>query len=387
MASEKITPISSIAMAFAGKSASVDIPKPIGTEIVGVARSSSKKGLPTPPNSISTTLYSHAFGKNEHEPLTPPGQASDSEIDLQDAVEHATAQYQSARGFDKNAIDATGNITPTLLATHHLPDILLEHGPLAIRYIMGHLTTSVPGFSGIPPNKARRIVVAALEGRGAHAETAGGINGEVIFEKVGWGRWDARRRGQPSQRSRHTSPMATRHANSLRSPSPYSTSHGQSPYSMTHSKTLHLAHRPRNRHPSANSPSRSRPPRRHETDADGVFLGDDSDSYSSEAEEPYPEDDIGEVTDEEDWASIGAAALRSGFPFSKGHSKGKKDYNARVQRNSSRATHRNTGGGPRSIALAKSAPALTDDEMKDLMKGVGKDEGEAIKALLQLGST
>ena len=118
-----------------------------------------------------------------------------------------------------------------------------------------------------------------------------------------------------------------------------------------------------------------------------MFLEDDSDPYSSEAEEPYPEDDIGEVTDEEDWASIGAAALRTGFSFPKGQLRGKKDYNARVQRDSSRATHEHTGGGPRSVTLAKSAPALTDAEMQDLMKCVGKDEGEAIKALLQLGST
>src|SRR5256885_5159508 len=37
---------------------------------------------------------------------------------------------------------------------------------------------------------------AALEGKGSGGEGAG-RDGDVQFEKVGWGRWDARIRGQP----------------------------------------------------------------------------------------------------------------------------------------------------------------------------------------------
>ena len=66
-----------------------------------------------------------------------------------------------------------------MLAKYHLPDIMLSHGPLAIRHIMGYLTTSVPGFAGIPPAKARRLVVGALEGRGGEG---GGVDGDVEFE-------------------------------------------------------------------------------------------------------------------------------------------------------------------------------------------------------------
>ncbi|RPB28345.1 hypothetical protein L211DRAFT_751284, partial [Terfezia boudieri ATCC MYA-4762] len=76
-------------------------------------------------------------------------------------------------------------ITPSLLAKHYLPGILLQHGPLAIRHLTAYLIASIPGFSNIPPAKQRRLVVGALE--------AGGVNGDVIFEKVGWGRWDARK--------------------------------------------------------------------------------------------------------------------------------------------------------------------------------------------------
>ena len=74
--------------------------------------------------------------------------------------------------------------------------------PLAIRHIMGYLATSVPGFAAIPPTKARRLVVASLERSGGDP---GLPHGGVVFEKVGWGRWDARRRGQPP-RARAGSP-------------------------------------------------------------------------------------------------------------------------------------------------------------------------------------
>ena len=394
MATNNKSSISTIGMALAGKSDSVDIPKPgawTGKDALAAIAAKSapvkghRAGLPTPPNSISPSLPPHALRDAvEQSPLTPPAQGVESDIDLQEAVEHAVAQDHSARGYtghtSPSELDATGNITSTLLATHHLPDILLDHGPLAIRHIMGHLTTSVPGFSGIPPAKARRIVVGALEGRaGANDEAAGGLDGDVLFEKVGWGKWDARRRGQPSKHaSRQSSPVSTRHR--VHSPSPYARN------------TFHIPHRPRhprNRMPSSTSLSVSH---RSENEADRMSMDEEAGSAScSEApEEPLPEDDAGEATDEEDWASIGAAALRAGFSFPKGaaaKSGGKFDYNKRVRKESTTSLHkRKRGGGPSSSALAMSAPVLNDVEMKDLMAGVGKDEGEAVQALLQLGS-
>ena len=392
-ANNNTSALSTIGMALAGKSDSVDIPKPaawVGKDaFAGVAAKSAptkghRAGLPTPPNSISPSLPPHGFKDGiEHPPLTPPAHGVESDIDLQEAVEHAAAQDHSARGYSgttsPGALDSTGNITSSLLATHHLPDILLAHGPLAIRHIMGHLTTSVPGFSGIQPAKARRIVVGALEGRGG--EASGGVNGEVIFEKVGWGRWDAHMRGEPSKHvTRQSSPVSTRHR--VHSPLPYARN------------TIHIPHRPRhprNRMPSSNSLSASR---RSENEADRMSMDDEGGSAScSEApEDPFPEGDEGEVTDEEDWASVGAAALRAGFSFPKGataKSAGKYDYNERVRRESSAHLNKRkrTGGGPSTSALAKSAPVLNEAEMKDLMEGVSKDESDAVEALLQLGST
>ena len=409
-------------MALAGMTASVDIPKPRNTDAWTendgfnhaasrpVTANNHRAGLlPTPPNSISPSLSPHGFKNREAStPPTPPGQAIESDVDLQDAVEHAVAQDKPSRGLAlapgdgrPAALDAAGAITPNLLATHHLPGILLAHGPLAIRHVMGYLTTSVPGFSGVPPAKARRLVVGALEGRGgANGEATGGMNGDVVFEKVGWGRWDARRRGQPSRHSkRQGSPAVSRHPRSspnLRSPSPHQS---------FHSKSLRIPHRPRpsrDRVVSSKSlafshQSQDPAPFDPETDADKMSMDNsDLDASPSSSEAPddaYPEDDIGEVTDEEDWASIGAAALRAGS-FPKGHkgapgSKTKYDYNERVrQESSNRVPQRRggSGGGPASSTLAKSAPGLDEVGMQELMEGVGQDEGEAVQALLRLGS-
>lgn len=314
---------SSIAMALAGRTESVKIPKPqdnfwSGKESFAAVAAKSlpaKKntgGLPTPPNSLSPSLPPQTYhGRVSSGPLTPPAPNHlDSDIDLEDAVEHAKAQDSphrglTARGLDKLAdLDAVGNITPALLAKHHLPGILLENGPLAIRHVMGYLTTSVPGFSGIPPAKARRLVVGALEGRGSDGQQ-GGIDGSVLFEKVGWGRWDARRRGQSARDAREPQPQGSHPQGILRIPVTstrqdrgrgMATSHeSDQDYDMRIDDASMLEH-----------------------EADKMSLDDDCSSYGAAAHKGALDDDL-DVTDEEDWASIGAAALRQGsFPRSGG---------------------------------------------------------------------
>ncbi|MCJ1296256.1 DNA-binding proteins Bright/BRCAA1/RBP1 and proteins containing BRIGHT domain [Xylographa carneopallida] len=379
-------------------------------------------GLPTPPNSISPNLPPQAYKKRDIvNPPTPPAHALDSDIDLQDAVDHAKAQDLPQRVLvvtpddgSSGILEKTGAITPSLLAKHHLPNILLNHGPLAIRHIMGFLTTSLPGFSGIPPAKARRLVVGALEGRGSGGEP-GGSHGDVEFEKVGWGRWDARHRGQPSKHDhsvRRSSPTATRHQNhSFRSPSPYASSGIRIPRRANHS---------RNRVPITTS----RTPLTHEslrsldsdtnmldpeTEADKMSLDDGSGS-SSEAPDDglIADDDLGEVTEEEDWASIGAAALRAGsFPSGGGG----KIYTASSHTSRYR---KSGGGGPVRRALATSVPTkigirplnmhqqqvqriqkwqgMSSEHTKEngefTMDGIGTDsqERDAIQALLSLSS-
>ena len=314
-------------MALAGRTEAVDIPKPrdnfwAGKETFAAVAAKSlpvqkhTAGLPTPPNSLSPSLPPQAYKTRASAgPLTPPAPHHvDSDIDLEDAVEHAKAQDSPQRGLTAGGLskladlDSVGNITPGLLAKHHLPGILLENGPLAIRHVMGFLTTSVPGFAGIPPAKARRLVVGALEGRGSDG-LQGGIDGDVIFEKVGWGRWDARKRGQSIREAQNTQRHVPYPPGTLRIPisstrrdrvREMATSHGSDRDYDTPMDDINTL----------------------EHDADQMSLdgsADDYPPYRAPEKRKVPEYEFDDVTDEEDWASIGAAALRQGsFPLSGG---------------------------------------------------------------------
>ena len=286
---------SSIALALAGMTESVNIPKPCDGDpgqqhparIAAKSAPAKNKtgGLPTPPNSISPSLPPQAsiFSETHGQP-SPPADHVDSDIDLDDAIHHARAQDSPQSGLiahrlqDLDETDAFGDITPLMLAKHHLPGILIDHGPLAIRYVMGYLTTSVPGFSGMPPAKARRLVVAALEGRGEDG-VAGALNPEVRFEKVGWGRWDARKRGQPPKPRYNHIPLGLQIPKTHRP--------------MT--RPLSTSNRTERTHPHAMA---------SEHDADKMSL--DGSAGRNSIENDF------DVTDEEDWASVGAAALREG---------------------------------------------------------------------------
>ncbi|KAJ5085843.1 hypothetical protein N7532_010614 [Penicillium argentinense] len=363
---------SSIAMALAGKTqtASVDIPLPRSIPGKAPARLGQPAMLPTPPNSISPTLPPQAF---KHRAALSPGSLLstvpqlDSDIDLQDAVEHAISQNQTHEHAQPQSatldLDSTGAITPAMLARYHLPDILLSQGPLAIRHVMGHLTTSVPGFSRIPPAKARRLVVAALEGRGNGGE-AGGLDGDVIFEKIGWGRWDARRRGEP---------VRERSLNMSSPPSSIAESFPQ--------RGLQIEGRNNDRRYSCATGIESAAFSYTEDygmpedldmlehEADKMSLdGEDGREFcsSSEAPDEMQDDDEGTDTDEEDWAQIGADALRA------------RSYNG--------------GGGPfvRSnvAARAKALPAGVFGPTLDASapRNIDTQERAAVEALLRLGS-
>lgn len=250
--------------------------------------------LPTPPNSISPGLHPHGLcaqlRKAKLEPTVP-------HLDLHDADAHPH--------LGSPPDDPAGALTPAMLAKHHLPEILLNHGPLAIRHIMGYLTTSVPGFAGVAPAKARRLVVGALEGRGSSGE-GGGLKGDVVFEKVGWGRWDARRRGQVAR-------DPTAHMVHDLSP-PYLTGipiAGGATWSNE-----------RTRIGGGLSSARDSPVFSHddrafhmdEDPADNMSLDGSASVSCSEApddDDDIPMDDPEDVTDEEDWAAIGAAGLRA----------------------------------------------------------------------------
>ncbi|KIW99627.1 uncharacterized protein Z518_11040 [Rhinocladiella mackenziei CBS 650.93] len=391
------TPVSALGMALNGKSASVDIPKPRdaaarhGRDTFNVAPAASSKKhpatLPTPPNSISPNLPPHGRrGSNQHGPVSPKSAQLDSDIDLQDAADKPQPATLNAEALDSlSELDSAGAITPNMLAKHHLPEILLSSGPLAIRHIMGYLTTSVPGFSRITSAKARRLVVAALEGKGGGPDAC--RDGDVIFEKVGWGRWDARIKGQPPRERRGS---AITPPGSL--PSSYTQTGLQVPAQRswrTGSENLGTSYTG-NSAVFSHSEMGSEDQDMLEHEADKMSLDDIDDNYvSSVAPEPLDEDlGDGEVTDEEDWASIGAEALRARSLPNAGRSVSGRLYQPIATYSYQPRYRSKTPADVAHAVSAKPMPVSTSHAFS-LPNGAGvnnSQERAAIEALLSLGS-
>lgn len=364
-----------------------DIPKPFGRDSFAAVAARSVPVikdhlLPTPPNSISPSLPPH--GLKPYDTRSATAQVAlehiESDIDLQDGMNGSAPDTLVELDVGSPGFDSAGNITPNLLAKHHLPDILLAHGPLAIRYIMGYLTTSVPGFSTIPPTKARRLVVGALEGRGSGGGL-GGMNGDVKFEKVGWGRWDAKLKGRAPQGGR-----ATQHSPPPSNPSSYSTG-----MPITGSGRFSFDRNRLNAHSSSwagNSAAFSHDDDMDigmlENEADKMSLDGDASCSSSEAppDDEIMGDDPEDMTDEEDWAAVGASALRAASYSASGPGQ-----NFLTSRANIGGLH---GGGPSLSALAKSVPLRTSQPHKFDLSALGmasdSQEREAIEALIRLGS-
>lgn len=366
-----------------------DIPMHYGRDSFAAAAARSVPGtkahhpLPTPPNSISPNLPPHglkAYGTRSA--AAHALEHVESDLDLHDGPEDSGHEGDIGQEHDIGSLgsEMTGSITTALLAKHHLPEILLAHGPLAIRHITGYLTTSVPGFASIPPAKARRLVVGALEGRGSGGE-AGGVNRDVKFEKVGWGRWDAKQlKGNASGKSR---PAQQSPPPSM--PSSYSTG-------MPIAKSNHFSFdRTRLNAPVSSWAGDSVVSRDDidtmmlENEADKMSLDGDESCSSSEAppeDEPMG-DDPDDLTDDEDWAAVGAAALRAASYSVSGPNRNFLSSHAY-----SGGSHRS--GGP-SLSLAKSvpfhqAPQSNNIDFSSLGMTSDSQEREAVEALLRLGS-
>jgi hypothetical protein len=328
--------------------------------------------LPTPPNSISPSLPPHGLKAQLQRARLD---SIDSDLDLLEARgdEHHA-------GLGSPPYDSSGAITSAMLAKFHLPEILLNHGPLPIRHLMGYLTTSVPGFAGIPPAKARRLVVGALEGKGSGNE-GGGLDGDVEFMKVGWGRWDAKRRGQPARepRSRHASPGA--HPNSI----PITKTHG---WSADRSRLgANLGSSLGGFSAAFSHDDRFMDMDMMDHEADKMSLDGSGSASCSEAPDDDDmrrhNDDPEDATDDEDWAAVGAAALRASsyqarsnqqtFPFSNVHTSGGgiRSFSAGMARPPQLSPSPNFNNIPASAF----GPVASDAQ-----------EREAVEALLRLGS-
>lgn len=301
---------STFAMALASPTLSVDVPegRDFGENKIGFSGEEKlSAALLTPPNSASPEFPAHGTYPSVQ---SPPPINIEHEMDLQDSGEHEAAEEielppePTGTPLSKGALsglDAAAAITPAMLAKHHLPGIMLGNGPRPIRYVMGELTQSVPGFSRIPPAKARRLVVAALESR-----HGGGPDGNVTFCKTGWGRWDAHIKG-----SSRDSGIGSFHEGHLSPPrserSSYAVSNGDS---AVHMPGPRMASTYRDQH-SGGSWTASSLREEDELELDMDVPENEADKMS--LDERMDEDDsssMNDDTDDEDWAALGPDALR-----------------------------------------------------------------------------
>ncbi|KAF6527076.1 hypothetical protein HZS61_010120 [Fusarium oxysporum f. sp. conglutinans] len=315
----------------------------------------SQQPLPTPPNSISPNLPPHGLKAQLQKAKLEP---IDSDLDLHEPSDR--------RRSISPGLEASGAITGSLLAKYHLPEILLNHGPLAIRHIMGYLTTSVPGFSGIPPTKARRLVVGALEGRGGEG---GGLDGEVEFEKVGWGRWDARKRGQPSRHRQGTPPSSYGAGIPIGNNGGRGQDRPRLSIASSNGDSVQYSHDDNDIYMM-------------EHEADKMSMDGSGSASCSEApdDDVVMNDDPEDATDDEDWATMGAAALRAeSYP----------NQAAAQTDHGFRSSSVYAPGGLRSFSASSGMarpPQTLNIDFSALAGTSDAQEREAVEALLQLGS-
>lgn len=381
---------SSIAMALASQNTYADILKSGGAGEKQSGHQGDQKlaaALLTPPNSISPDLSAHIVDTNLQ---SPPPMEMDHEMDVDEPAGHSIADdhqltaESAGTPLSKGALsglDASAAITPAMLAKHHLPGIMLGNGPRPIRYVIGCLNHSVPGFSRIPPAKARRLVVAALESR-----HGGGLDGNVTFCKTGWGRWDAHIKG--SSRDSGIGSFNDGHLSPPRSErSSYAVSNGDSAVNM---RGPRLPSGYRNQH-SEESWTASSLREEDELDMDMDMPENEADKMSLDgASDEDDSSSTNDETDNEDWTAIGPEALRKaslptpGAPRlsyttisiqgrrpSRSWSRRPSGYNQRPLQSMSLPQRRGFG----SIAGSGIDPALATPEEK-----------AAVAALLSLGS-
>ena len=385
----------------------MDIPQPrAGFSTRGPQQHATRPGvmLPTPPDSIPLSLPSQAAFEQHHHhhqvqqqqqhqhqqklgvgsfPVSPPLASVDDD----------SKEQPPTTTIPSLSLGNVGEITPAMLAKYHLPEILLHQGPLPIRHIMGWLTTSVPGFSRIPPAKARKLVVAALEGNDRGEEG-------IVFDKVGWGQWDARRRGEASRGGGGGGGGASPPSSN---PGSYQQQEGmQIPGASSRAK-LDISNQNHNNadaygptsmasdsaffsHSEMDYGQEDVSVLEHEADKMSLDGDQPPDDYSSSE---VPDDEIrdedwdeGDITDEEDWAQIGAAGLRARSLNAMG---GFMDSRFGPQ-----AKPHLYGGGPTTSSLAKSAPRNIGFHRNELSLPDGmvddSEERAAVEALLRLGS-
>ncbi|ODQ49252.1 hypothetical protein PICMEDRAFT_98247 [Pichia membranifaciens NRRL Y-2026] len=136
---------------------------------------------PSPPHNDTNTVNS----------LSPPPQTESNDAFAAAAAAKAKQKRKPTRKLSSNeekvllstsspeGIAAASQITPNRIA-----NILIKEGPLPIRHLTGYLIQQVPAFGNLSLSKQRRLIMAALE--------SGDILTGCVFEKIGWGQWEAK---------------------------------------------------------------------------------------------------------------------------------------------------------------------------------------------------
>lgn len=305
--------VPTIATALASPTASVDIPKlravPVAEHDFNIDDKLAA-ALMTPPDSISPDLPAHAVvgSFQSLDPISLASEGDAPEPDELDDVEEKEKSLPMGMPLSKGALsglDASAAITPVMLAKHYLPGIMLGNGPRPIRYVMWELTQSVPGFSRIPPAKARRLVVAALESR-----HGGGPDGNVAFCKTGWGRWDAHVKG--SSRDSGVGSFNDGHMSPPRSErSSYAMSNDDSGVHMRGQRLTSRYRKQRSGASWQDSSLREEDELAMDLDLDGPE--NEADKMSMDGDESVEDGDsssMNDDTDDDDWAAVGPEALR-----------------------------------------------------------------------------
>lgn len=147
----------------------------------------------TYPSSTMSSPLSASTGPDENNNNATINNSDKSSVPLQkkkarrkssNAEEKALLSTSSPEG-----IAAASEITPNRIA-----NILLKQGPLPIRHLTGHLVDQVPPFGNLSLSKQRRLIMSALE--------SGDLITGCIFEKIGWGQWEAKLVGKDIVRAK-----------------------------------------------------------------------------------------------------------------------------------------------------------------------------------------
>ncbi|CDK29760.1 unnamed protein product [Kuraishia capsulata CBS 1993] len=105
--------------------------------------------------------------------------------------DHSKLAHSLLSTSSPEGLAAAARVTPNRIA-----GLLLKQGPLPIRHITGHLASQINGFSSLSLSKQRRLIISALE-------LGDPITG-CVFEKIGWGQWEARKVSEEEVRLRNS---------------------------------------------------------------------------------------------------------------------------------------------------------------------------------------